>query len=119
MDPTIGTDNTTDLSYFQTKGRILKRLLHLAPSKRAEITVCVMRRAVRVLPRKLSEFILLVVSAVDLALVLFEDGNGFFLRTRDIGLEIQLGPDRYGTKTEPLTSFQLDGRLLSLCFTRR
>ena len=86
MNPTLGTNNTTDLPYFQAKGCIFKWLLHLALSEQAEITVRAMRRAIRVHVCELSKFFRFVFSVVDLALVLLEDGNSLFPGACNIGL---------------------------------
>lgn len=77
MNATVRAHDITDLSYFERKGSFLKRLLHLAMSKLAEIAVLVVRGTIRVHLCELAKLVRLVRGAVDFGLVLSQDGNRF------------------------------------------
>ena len=76
VDTAIGTDDATHFANLEGVCGIFKRPLHLPWTKVAQVAAIAVRRAVRVLLRKLRE---LGRVATDLCLVSLEDLNSFFL----------------------------------------
>lgn len=112
MHPAVSADNIAHLSYFQPKCRILKWFLHLSWSKGTQIPSFGVRRAIGMDARKLRE---VVMRFIDFRLVISENTNSFLLRACNGRLD---GVSQNTCYNSLITSFQLEGRLLSLCFTK-
>jgi hypothetical protein len=118
MHSAIRANNVADLAHLQPVRRLLEGLLHLAVAEPPQIPAFLVRGTVRVLLRQLGE---LVSRRPNLRLITSQDLDRLLLRTGNLvlseGLQYELG---YGLQEATTrTSFQLDGRLLPLCLTRR
>ena len=125
MHAAVRADHIAHLPDLEAVRRILEWLLHLPAREPAEVSTVRVRRAVGM---RLSELSKLVGVAADLGLVAAQDFDRLFFRAGDgrlrgrrwiarSGKTRQLSQRRVNSSTR--TSFQLDGRRLSRCFTNR
>ena len=88
MNAALGLYHIAHLAYRQTKGGILKRLLHLTASKGTEVTTMRVRRAITVCGGQLCELgcELVARQRVELILERLQDGQGFLLCASNVAL---------------------------------
>lgn len=88
MNPTLGLYHVTHLADRQTKGCVLKRLLHLTASKGTQVATMRVRRAITVGGGQLRELgcELVARQRVELILERLQNGQGFLLCASNVAL---------------------------------